>query len=379
MDHERDIALPCPNCEIYAPIYDHQPMRTWRHLNTCQFPTYIHLRPPRVRCSTCGVKQVLSDFSEPGSDKTMAFESFVIALEKECSLEAVSRLTGLKWDAAFGVMERAVRRGISRKEKRIPAHIGVDEKSFRKGHRYETLVYDTEKATVEYVADERRVESLAAYYRQFTKEEKSKVESVSMDMWEPFIKATCEGIPGGRKKIVFDKFHVMRYILTAVDDVRKAEHHALQNAGDATLKGTRYLWLWNKVNIPPYRKREFRALRKLNLKVGRAWAMKENFQHFWKYKNEKSARTFFNRWYFWATHSHLKPMVKAAKTIKSHFENIVTYLKLKVTNAVAEGLNNKIERVKRMACGFRNRANYRMAIMFHCGGLDLEPRGIHFP
>ena len=106
--------------------------------------------------------------------------------------------------------------------------IGVDEKSIAKGHKYETLVYDNDAGTVEFVCDDRGKESLEAYYRQFTEAELACVESVSMDMWDPFIAATKAYVPGAEKKIVFDRFHVMKYILTAVDDVRKSEHRELR-------------------------------------------------------------------------------------------------------------------------------------------------------
>ena len=76
----------------------------------------------------------------------------------------------------------------------------------------------------------------------------------------------------------------------------------------------------------------------------------------------------------WATHCRLEPIKKAAKTLKVHLDNIVTYARHRITNALAEGINTKIEKIKRMACGFRNRSHYRTAIYFHCGGLDLFPR-----
>ena len=103
-------------------------------------------------------------------------------------------------------------------------------------------------------------------------------------------------------------------------------------------------------------------------------ALKESLRPFWDYKYPKWAEGFFDRWYYWATHSRLSPMVKVAKTLKSHLPNILTFFKHRITNAVAEGLNSKIQMVKQMACGFRNREHYKKAIYFHCGGLDLYPR-----
>ena len=156
--------------------------------------------------------------------------------------------------------------------------------------------------------------------------------------------------------------------------MRKNEHRQLMVRGEPLLKGTKYLWLWSKENIPSWRKEEFEALRARDLKVCRAWAIKENLRHLWDYRYEGSMRSYFKRWYFWARHSHLEPIKEAAKTLKVHVENIVTYARHRITNALGEAINAKIEKIKRMACGFRNRSHYRTAIYFHCGGLDLFPR-----
>jgi transposase len=305
---------------------------------------------------------------------TFAFESYVIRLAQECSIESVKRLCGLSWERGWNALERAVSRGRSRKVHRIPARIGVDEKSIAKGHRYESLVYDLDGGTVEYVCDDRGQESLESYYRQFSQEERAGVKAVAMDMWDPYIAATRAYIPEAEKKIVFDRFHVMRQVLEAVDKVRKHEHKELLERGEQVLKGTKYLWLWSEENIPFWRREEFDSIRAKDLRICRAWAIKENLRHLWDYHYEAHMRKYFKRWYFWATHSRLAPVKKAAKTLKVHLDNIVTYARHRITNALGESINAKIEKVKRLACGFRNRAHYRTAIYFHCGGLDLFPK-----
>lgn len=148
VDHERGIKMRCPRCDAWCPIYDHCSEREWQHLDTCDVPTYIHTRLPRVECKEHGVLSIASEWAEPGSDLTMAMESHVIDLEKECSIQAVSRLTGLSWDRCWGVMDRSVRRGQRCKEWKVPTYIGVDEKSFAKRHQYMTLVCDLETRTV---------------------------------------------------------------------------------------------------------------------------------------------------------------------------------------------------------------------------------------
>jgi transposase len=374
LDHEQDIRVRCPECGEFYGMYDHAPERIYRHLNTCEMETYIHVRLPRVNCPQHGVKQIVSEVGENGSEMTYAFESYVIKVAQECSIEATARLCGLSWDKGWNALERAVDRGRAGKEHRIPSRIGVDEKSIAKGHQYESLVYDLDAGTVEYVGDNRKQESLETYYGQFSKEELAGVTAVAMDMWDPYIAATKGYIPEAEKKIVFDRFHVMMHVLDAVDKVRKEEHRKLSELGEETLKGTKYLWLWSEENIPLWRREEFGVLRSQDLQVGRAWGIKENLRHLWAYRYEAPMRRYFKRWYFWATHSRLEPIKKVARMVKAYIDNIVTYARHHITNALAEGINAKIEKIKRMACGFRNRSHYRTAIYFHCGGLDLFPK-----
>lgn len=372
--HEPNIRVRCPVCDTFYGMYDHAPERVFRHLDTCQMQTYIHVRLPRVNCPQHGVKRIDSQFGENGSQMTYAFEARVIRVMHECSVEASARLCGLSWDQCWNAMDRAVERGRRRKVHRVPSRIGVDEKSIARGHKYESLVYDIDAGTVEYVCDDRSQQSLESYYRKFTRDELKQIEAVAMDMWDPYIAATKAYVPDASQKIVFDRFHVMRHVLVAVDKVRKNENRQLCESGKQTLIGTKYLWLWSKENVPVWRQQDFEALKAKDLKVCRAWAIKENIRHLWNYRYQAWMRNYFKRWYFWATHSRLEPIKKAAKTLKSHLDNIVTYARHRITNALAEGVNNKIEKIKRMACGFRNRSHYRKAIYFHCGGLDLFPR-----
>jgi transposase len=180
-------------------------------------------------------------------------------------------------------------------------------------------------------------------------------------------------VPRASGKIVFDKFHVVQYVTKAVDKVRKAENSELADRGLDWLKNTKWLWLANEENIPEWRRPEFEELKNKDLKVARAWSIKENLRHFWGFKTKSAAEKFFKKWYWWATHSRLKPMIEAAKTIKRHLENILTYFTHQVTNALGESINSKIEKIKKTACGYRNREHYKTAIYFHCGGLDLYP------
>jgi len=366
----------CPECGELLATFDHAEERTWRHLDTCQFQTHLHAEIPRVQCPTHGVKQVRVPWAEPRSRFTLLMERLIIDLILQCStVTGACEIAGVSWDEAWGIMRRAVARGQARKEARPVTYLGVDEKAFRKGHRYHTIVCDLERATVEFVAEDRKTESLASYYTQLTATQQQAVRAVAMDMWEPYITATCEGLPEGETKIVYDRFHIMREMTTAVDTVRKQEHRDwLHTTGTSPLTGTKYLWLFSDERRPEYHAETFATLQAMNLKVGRAWAIKEALRTLWTYRQQAAVQRFFARWYAWAVRSRLEPVKHVAAMLKRHLDGVLRYVKHPITNGVAEGLNSKIMSIKRKAGGFRNPSNFTTAIYFHCGGLDLYPR-----
>lgn len=234
-----------------------------------------------------------------------------------------------------------------------------------------TVVTCIEDGTVLHVADERKRESLDQFYESLSPEQRSEVFAVAMDMWAPYIRSTEENLPNAT--IVFDRFHIAKHLTEAVDRVRRGENKELRRKGDNRLVGTRYDWLVNPDSKDLSWKRDFAELRKSELKTARAWAIKETARRLWNYVYPGAARNFFARWYGWAVRSRLEPMKKAAKTLKNHLNGILAYLEHPITNATAEGVNSKIQWIKYTARGFRNRQNFKTAILFHCGGLRLYP------
>lgn len=366
----------CPECGRALGVYDHQAERVWRHLDSCQFLTYLHARPPRVSCPEHGVRQVTLPWAQAGSRFTNLFEALAIDVLLAANVKRAAAILRITWDEAWHLMERAVTRGRAVKGNEMPEQMGVDEKAIAKGHRYMTLVCDLEEATVEYIGEDRKETSLATYFAAFPKEEREGVEAISLDMWPAYINACRNNVPGADQKMVFDRFHIMRHVVDAVDKVRKQEHKALMKTGDDTLTRSKYLWLANPENMTDKARDRFDELKAMELKTARAWALKEALRELWSYKSQAWATKFWKRWYFWATHSRLAPMIEAAKLIARHLSNVLTYFKHRITNAVAEGLNSKIATVQKRACGYRNPNNFKIAVYFHCGGLNLYPAAV---
>ena len=371
--HEPGHRFACPECGRELGVYDHVAERVWRHLDSCQFLTYLHARAPRVSCPEHGVRQVTLPWSQPGSRFTNLFEALAIGVLLAANIKRAAEILRITWDEAWGVMARAVVRGRATKGVSMPTLLGVDEKAIAKGHRYMTLVCDLKESTVEYIGEERKEASLGAYFDAFPQSCRENVDAISLDMWSPFINACREKLPDADEKMVFDRFHIMRHVLDAVDKVRKQEHKALMKAGDATLVQSKYLWLTNPENMTDKARQRFDALKRAELKTGRAWALKEALRALWTYTSATWATKFWKRWYFWATHSRLTPMIAAARLIARHLPNVLTYFAHRITNAVAEGLNSKIATVQKRACGYRNPDHFKIAVYFHCGGLNLYP------
>ena len=371
--HESGTRFACPECGLELSVYDHSGERTWRHLDSCQFLTYLHASPPRVSCPEQGVRQARLPWAEAGSRFTHLFEALAINVLQATNVKRAALLLRISWDQAWYLMERAVVRGRAAKGDTLPKHIGIDEKAIAKGHQYMTLVCDLEGATVEYIGDGRKEESLAPYFSAFGPERCAGIEAISLDMWPAFINACLAQVPDAAGKMVFDRFHIMQHVGKGVDRVRKDEHTILMSQGDDTLVRSKYLWLYSAENMPAAARERFDQIKHDSLKTARAWALKESLRELWRYHSLGWAKRFWQRWYYWATHSRLPAMIEAARLIARHLPNVLTYFKHRITNAVAEGLNSKIATIQKRACGFRNRDHFKIAIYFHFGGLDLYP------
>lgn len=314
-------------------------------------------------------------WAERRSHFTLLFERLAIAWLKEATPLAVARRLGLTWEEANGIVERAVRRGLCRRGSVAGRCLGIDEHSYLRRYQFVTMVVDLDTQTVLHVASDRTAESLAAYFGGLSLAERTAIDAIAMDMWEPYRKTVRAYVPDADTKIVYDRSHVMRLVMEAMDEVRRKEQRVLTQRGDRRLTGTKFLWLKTRARArTTTQQRAFAKLRQSTLQSARAWAMKEMFRRLWDFRSLARARRFFARWYGWVMRSRLAPMRHVAMTLRSHLANILTYLTHRITNAATEGLNAKIQWIKYSSHGFRDRERFKQAIYFHCGGLDLEPR-----
>ena len=371
----REQVWACPQCAQRMHVHQWE-ARTWRHLDSCQFQTLIRADVPVVKCPEHGCQTVAVPWAEKYGRFTKLFERLAIDVLQECSVSAACALLRISWDEADGIKQRAVARGLRRQPPRPVARLGVDEKQAGHGQNYVTVVARLEPgqpATVEYVGDGNDQAALDAYWQQFTPEQRAGVQAVAMDMSAAYYRSTANHVPDAAGKIVYDPFHLVKHLTEAVDRVRRQEHGRLSANGDDRLAGTRYDWLHGWENVPETHRERFDALRVQKLKTSRAWAIKELFRMFWTSATAAEGRELFERWYGWAIRSRLEPIKRVARSFKARLENLLTYFTHRITNAALEGLNNGIGGLVRKAFGYRNRARFKIDILFHFGGLDLYP------
>jgi transposase len=372
-EHPKGAKWPCPVCGDLLPVYDHSEERVWRHLDSCQFLTYLHASPPRVKCPKDGVHQVVLPWAEPKSRFTLLFERMAIDVMQLTHIKAAQQILRISWDEAWHILSSAVQRGLRRKQPSLIKHLGVDEKAIARGQNYFTLVCDLDRGTVEHIGDGRDRRSFESYLENLTAEQLQAIVAIAMDMHEPYVQAALAKIPDAELKIVFDLYHIMQNMGQAVDEVRRKEHQALVGEGDHRLARTRYMWLYGKENIPRKYWASYYALRNSDLKTAKAWAIKENLRRLWHYKRVSTAKSYWRTWYFWATHCRLEPVIKVAKMLKRRLTQVLNYFTHRITNALSEGINSRVEAIKNAARGYRNAERFKIMIWFRLGGLDLYP------
>jgi len=364
------VKLRCAVCDKEACRYDSKP-RTWRHLDTCQYQTFIHCDIPRTDCPKHGALQIEVPWAQKNRRFTLLFENTVIDWLQELSINAVARRFNLSWNAVDRIMRTAVVRGLSTRGSPDLRHLSVDEVSRKKGHKYVTVLSNKQGQVISVHGGKDKA-SLAAFYTALTCQQRAEIETISMDMSPAFTYCTLEHIPDARAKICFDKFHVIQDLNKAVDGVRKTEMHHIAKEHRRLLHLSKYIWMRNERKLIENHQKIKSQLSRVATKTARAWAILQYAKSLWDFRYPKSAEKAWKRWLSWATRSQLQPMKTAAKSIKEKLWGIINAITKQRTNAMAESINAKLKMIKVRAKGYRSEERYRTAIMFYLGGLNLK-------
>lgn len=363
----------CGRCGRRAPIYDHRPLRWWAHLPFGATPVRLGYAPRRVDCPRCGVRTEQLPWGEAASRFTTAFEEMVAYLAQITDTTHVARQMGISWSAVGSIVARVVARRLPAERLASLRWIGIDEFSFRKRHRYLTIVVDHERRRIVWVAEGHKAETLDAFFELLGPEGCAAIELVSIDLAASYRKAVTENLPTA--EIVFDRFHVQRLASDALDEVRRALVRELADSPDeaAAVKNTRWALLRRASNLNPEERERLSTVQKTNRPLYRAYLLNATLARALDYLQPKRALEALQDWLAWASRSRLAPFVRVARTIRAHLPGILAYIRWRLTNGLVEGLNRKARMIVGRAYGYHSAEALIAMLFLTCGGIQLYP------
>jgi len=336
-----------------------------------------HMR--RVDCPDCGVKVERVPWADGKSSLTTEYQWFLARWARRMSWKEVAEAFCVSWDCVYEAVKHAVCWGLAHRDLEDIEAIGVDEVQWKKGHQYQTVVYqlDKDKKRLLWVGADRTTKTLLRFFRFLGKERSGRLQFVCSDMWQAYIKVIAK--KASQAIHILDRFHIMQKMGKAIDQVRAAEVKQLKQDGyEPVLKGSRWLLLKRPENLTEKQSLKLDELLKYNLKSVRSHLMKEDFQQFWDYTSPAWAGKFLDQWCIRAIRSKIKPMKKVAQTLRAKRELILNWFRAEgqLSSGIVEGFNNKLKLITRKSYGFRTQEAYETALYHNLGDLP-EPEFTH--
>lgn len=369
----------CGKCGKPCACYDHQPERRFNFIPLWAIAVVLLYAPRRVDCKDCGIRVERIPWAAGKSSMTIAFMCFLATWARRLSWKDVASAFGTTWDNVRQAVTFVVEYGLAHQDLSGITALGIDEVQYRKGHKYLTLVYQIDAGCrrLLWIGVDRKERTLKAFFTWFGKKRSAAVGFVCTDMWRPFINVSRRFATNALH--VLDRFHIAKNLNKAVDETRRREAAELRRVGDkVTLKDSRWCLLKRPENLTKPQRGRLRGLLKLNLKIARAYLLKEDFDHFWEYGSPTFAGNFLDRWCKRAVASRIEPMQRMARTLTGHRDLLLNYFRAKkeFSSGVVEGLNNKVRVVTRRSYGFRELDTLKIAL-FHTLGKLPEPELAH--
>lgn len=347
--------------------------RTWRHLGPFGVRVLLTCQVFRVFCKRCGVKTMLVPWTRTGSVFTRAFEDEVAWFAQRTTTEATRTYFHLTWATVGRIAKRVVEEKLDGKLLRNLRLLGVDEISYGRPQKYLTVVVDQERGRVIWSAEGQSAKTLGRFFALIGKEERQRIEVVSMDMDPAFEKAVKEWLPNAA--IVYDRFHVVQLLGKALDEVRREQARKLESEGRTELKKSRFALLKNPWNLTRREEERISVVAKTNRPTYRGYLLKETFQGIYDAASPEEADASFREWYGWARRSRLEPFRRVAETIKEKWAGVRRFLECGLTNGPVEGWNSKIRMISHRAFGFHSAKALIAMIMLCCSGIVIAPLG----
>jgi transposase len=368
----------CSGCGKKRPGYDRLPARRFEFVPLWGMAVYLVYAMRRVECPECGVVVEQVPWATGKCHLTTSYRWFLAGWAKRLSWQETADAFRATWDDVFRSVKHAVEWGLAHRDLSGIEAIGVDEVQWRNGHTYLTLVYQIDAVKrLLWVAEDRTEKSLRGFFESLTGEVRAGIQFVASDMWKPYLKVIAEQIPAAVH--VLDRFHIMRNMNQAIDEVRRTEAARMKKDGyEPILTKARWCLLKRPENLTENQEIKLKELLSYNLKSVRAYMLRELFQQFWDYVNPTWAGKFLDAWCTKAMRSKLQPMKKVAKSLRRHRHLILNWFRAKgtISTGVVEGLNGKVKLTTRKAFGFRTAKCIRIAL-FHVLGRLPEPKFTH--
>lgn len=343
--------------------------KTWRHLNFFEHECYLHCRTPRIDLGGNKTEIISPPWAGINPGFTLLFEALIIELCAHMPVHSVCKIIKEQDNKIWRLLHKYVDQALESEDYSHITALGMDETSRAKGHSYITLFVDLLKGKTVHVAEGKDHKTVGDFVNvlELHGGDRNQIMDASCDMSPAFIKGVNKYLPNA--SITFDKFHIMKIINGAVDQVRREE-----SLDHPILKNSRYVLLKNNINLTKNQREKLDELElsKLNLKSIRALHMRENFQDIYMAPTSEEFETLLNKWYFWATHSRLTPIIEAAKTIKNHWDGVLEWKKSQINNGILEGLNSVVQAAKAKARGFKTFQNFRIVVFLVTGDLDFQ-------
>jgi transposase len=366
LDFKKGSKFNCPECGAENCTIHDTKERTWRHLDFFQHQAYLTARVPRVTCTKCGVKQISVPWARKNTGFTQLFEIMILNFAQFMAIEPLSVMVKVHSGSLWRILSHYIEDAHSEIDISAMKDVGIDEFSKKAGHQYITVFGDLDASRVVYVTDGRKSDSVHQF-ADFLEQrgiDTSQIKQVCTDMWPAYLKGLRERFPD--TTLVFDRYHVMTMINFAVDQVRREE-----SKEQRALKHTRYLWLKNNGHLTQKQQQQVESLSRMHLKTSRAYRIKEALRQLWNCHNRDEAEKYLRQWYFWATHSRLKPMIEFARIVKDHWNGILNFFHSRITNGIIEGINSKIKTAMKRAYGFKTFRYLRTIVYLVAGKLAL--------
>ena len=347
--------------------YDRQAPRRIRDFPIWGRQCYLEVEFVRVDCARCGVVVEGLDWVERYARQTIRYEKYVAGLCDLLPVSDVAALEGLSKDAVYRMDKKWLQRRDAKREEHTVRHLGIDEIALRKGHRYATVFYDLERKEVIGLVKTRKERAVGGFFRRFGRKRCKAVEAVCMDLWQPFLNSVRRHCKNAT--VVFDKFHVYKYLSDAIEAVRRHEQQLGSDEQGKLIKGTRWLWLRASRNLKRKHKQTLEQIMAINRRLQKAYLLKEDFEEFYACSTREEAEAFLKGWIKRCKQSRLEPFIKLAKRLMRWSHGIFSYFEHRITTGMVEGINNKIKVLKRRSYGFHDEQYFFLKILNATGAL----------